>query len=366
MGSLLAYSGVSAKLRGMSSYLLSEEDYKQLAQSANVTEAVEFFKGKKGFEMIFSNVTTDQLHRATMEKLLFLAEYRQFEKIYRFSNTGVRKFLDLYFMNYERTILRMVLRNIADHRVDATRNINPGGFFTKHASFDMEKIMGVRTFKEFVDALQGSGYYKYLMPLAQQENLSLFDYEMAIDVYIFSTIWKRKKNYFKGEDYENLTKTYGTQFDLLNLSWIYRSKKYYQFSASEIYKIIIPVYYKINRNTIRQLAESVELDELEKIIKESYYGKRYKDILGIEQQAVHMDDLYHVLLFHVHQKETRKSPFSIAIVNSYLYKKHLETERIITTIEGIRYGLPAEKIIEVVSPAHLLVGGRSEISLGGV
>lgn len=358
MGSLLTYSGVSAKIRGMLSYLLSDEDYKYLAQSAGVMEAVSFFKRRKGFENIFADIPEEQLHRATIEKLLFLAEYRQFEKIYRFSDSKIRKFLDLYFLNYERTVLRTILRDIADHRTDDIRKLHPGDFFEKHASFSVARVLEAKTFKEFVFALKGSAYYKYLIPLANQDNENLFDYEMAMDVYIFSTIWREKKKYFKNDDYENLTKTYGTQFDLLNLSWIYRSKKYYSLSEGEIYDIIIPVYYKISRNTIRQLVEAVDLEAVERLIKESYYGKKYRDIIDINGQGISMDELYHGLLFYIHQKEACRSPFSIAVVNSYLYRKHLETERIITAIEGIRYGLSPEKIIDFCKSPSVKVGGQ--------
>lgn len=36
---------------------------------------------------------------------------------------------------------------------------------------------------------------------------------------------------------------------------------------------------------------------------------------------------------------SRREPYSIAILNSYLYFKEREIERIITTLESIRYGV---------------------------
>lgn len=45
---------------------------------------------------------------------------------------------------------------------------------------------------------------------------------------------------------------------------------------------------------------------------------------------------------------SRKNPYSIAILDSYLYFKELEKQRLITTIEGIRYGLAPGEIISLV------------------
>ena len=40
----------------------------------------------------------------------------------------------------------------------------------------------------------------------------------------------------------------------------------------------------------------------------------------------------------------RKNPYSIAILNSYLFFKEREMHRIITILEGIRYGLSTSEI----------------------
>ena len=54
-----------------------------------------------------------------------------------------------------------------------------------------------------------------------------------------------------------------------------------------------------------------------------------------------LDHLAHDIIDRIYLKTSRKDPYSIAILNSYLYFKEREIERIITTIEKIRYGLGA-------------------------
>ena len=45
------------------------------------------------------------------------------------------------------------------------------------------------------------------------------------------------------------------------------------------------------------------------------------------------------LVDRIYQMTGRREPYSIAALNSYLYFKEREIERIITTIEQIRYGV---------------------------
>lgn len=358
MGKLLAYSGITAKIRSMQSRLLSEEDYEQLARSTSVTDAVTFLRKHPGYNEAFSAMEEHNVHRAYIERILLKMEYADFLKIYLFSNLKIRGFLNLYFLSFERVYLRTILRGIADQRSVSGQQPDMGAFFKKHASFDCDKVSSATTMDEFVNALQNTDYHRYLRPLADQGNHNLFDYEMAIDTYIFSKLWKEQKKRFSGEDLEILRRTYGTQFDLLNLSWIYRSKKYYHFTPAETYSILLPVHYKLDRQTLKALVEAPGVAEFQQLLMASRCGNKYFSWMGSEHKNLLVEDIYHALLYHIHRKEARKSPFSIAIVNSYLYRKHLETKRLVTILESIRYGVPSQRIIEQEQKYNLEVSNK--------
>ena len=55
--------------------------------------------------------------------------------------------------------------------------------------------------------------------------------------------------------------------------------------------------------------------------------------------------LYEKVLSRIYSVTSQKNPYSIAILNSYFYFKNVEIHRIITTIEGIRYGVNTSDII---------------------
>ena len=116
MGSQRTYSGISTKIRSMRSHILGDRDYENLAQLSSVPEAVEFLRQRPGFRDCFASLDEQTMHRSYIERLLIYSEYYDFVKIYRFSNFEIRKFLDVYFLTFEKNFLKSVLRGIADHR----------------------------------------------------------------------------------------------------------------------------------------------------------------------------------------------------------------------------------------------------------
>lgn len=354
MGNLLAYSGISTKIRAMGSQLLTDKDYEQLAALSSVSEAVEYLKQKPAFKQSLELAEEKTLHRAAVERMLFFTEYYDFVKIYRFSSVKLRKFLNLHFLTYECAFLKSAFRAVADRRETDIKITDLGAFFRKHASFSCDKISEARTIEELLGVLRDSPYYEYLHPL-QEQGAGLFDYETAMDTYVFSRIWNQIKKQFQGSDYETLRQTYGCKFDLLNLMWIYRSKKYYNLERAEIYRLLLPIHHKLNKAMVQKLVETASLEEFKTLLGQTYYGNRYEVMVEREEQGFYIEKIYHALLYHIHNREFRNHPYSTAAVNAYLYKKHLETERLITTIEGVRYGLPTQTIIEHAKKYNLEV-----------
>ena len=84
---------------------------------------------------------------------------------------------------------------------------------------------------------------------------------MALDLYYFTQIWNIRKKLFKGKDLEEITHTYGEKFDMLNLQFIQRSKRYYNMDPASIYALLIPVNYKLKKEEITALVEAPSYEE---------------------------------------------------------------------------------------------------------
>lgn len=345
MGNLLAYSGITTKVRAMQSYLISDEQFRGMASLNSVAEAVEYLRRWPAYMDAFSDLDDTNLHRGIIEEHLTLSIYRDFAKLYRFSTLSQRKFLDLYFMHYEIAILKKCLRNVLDKRKLELDLSSFQDFFARHSKLDLMRLAASQSIDEFVFNMEVSPYYGLLTHLSDVSKPSLFDYEICMDLLYFKTVWKVKSKYFSKSEQRILENCYGSTLDLLNIQWIYRSKKYYHLTSAEIYSLLIPTQYKLKKDQISRMTEASNLDEFYAALADTGYGSL--PAAKIEEKP-NLEDLYERVLNHIYSMSSRRDPYSIASLNSYLYFKELELHKIITTIECIRYGVDANEAFSYV------------------
>ena len=126
------------------------------------------------------------------------------------------------------------------------------------------------------NALKNITIPTYTCLLYTSSNAStLFDYDLALDLYYYTTLWKEKKKVLKKRELEIFTRDIGSKIDLLNLQWIYRAKKYFKMQPADIYSMIIPIHFKIHRDTVKELVETASVEEFIAHVASTYYVKRY-------------------------------------------------------------------------------------------
>ena len=345
MGNLLSYSGITTKIRAMKRHLITDSQFCEMAALESVTEAVEYLRRLPAYSQVFTDLESLELHRGAIEQRLFLSVYQDFAKLYRFSSLSQRKFLDLYFMRYEISILKRCFRNaVGRHPLDIDLSAFQA-FFNGHSSLDLGKLASCKDLQELTENLQGSVYYKLLNHLESQNQTSLFDREIHLDLLYFKSTWKTFGKHLSKKEKELLARCFGSRLDLLNIQWIYRSGKYYHLNPADIYALLIPVYYRLTKEQIEKLAGSSSSEEFYSVLKTTRYGK----IEDLDTMKIpDLEHLTQLILDRIYRSSAQRHPYSIACVNSYLYFKEEEIQKIITLIEGIRYRLSADEIISYV------------------
>lgn len=97
MGSLIAYSGISAKIRAMERWRISEEQFKQMAALETVPEAVEYLRGFPPYREILEGVEDKDLHRGTIEQYLNLVPVPGFCKALQVCRKEAKEFFKPVF-----------------------------------------------------------------------------------------------------------------------------------------------------------------------------------------------------------------------------------------------------------------------------
>ncbi|MEG0368463.1 MAG: V-type ATPase subunit [Hungatella sp.] len=345
MRGLLAYSGITTKVRAMQSHFITDAAFHDMAALESVSAAVDYLKHLPPYVEIFSDLDDNNLHRGIIEQRLILSKYRDFTKLYRFSNLSQRKFLDLYFMHYETAILKRCFHSALDHhRFDLDLSLFQD-FFEKHSKLDLMALSQAENLVDFIACLNGTPYYAISSSLSEIAQPTLFDYELHLDLLYFKTIWKTKDKLLSHREQDILSQCFGSRLDMLNIQWIHRSKKYYHLSPAAIYALLIPVQYRLKKDEIIKLTETATDDEFYTVLRTTFYGSLSPADLN---EQTDLEQLCESVLNRIHHLAGRKDPYSIATLNSYLYFKETEIHKIITTIEGLRYGLSADTIYSYV------------------
>lgn len=342
--SLFRYSGLTTKVRAMSGALLSKEDFDQISTLGNVPEVVAWLKKKPSYGKVLGNENENTMHRGQAEGRIKRSFYADFSKLYRFSNMEQRNFLDTYFRRYEITCLKNIVQAILSDSPTLADVSDYEEAFAKHSAFPLKKAASADSMETLVSVLSDTPYGDVLRKVAGSGSTTLFDYEFALDMFYFRDLWKRVRKELKKEDREAVLESVGVTIDTLNLQWIYRAKRYYGMKAADVYALIIPVHYRLNLEQVKRMAEAESTEEMLNFAKETRYGKYLQ-----EMEKSNLERVGSMIQENVHRALMRQNPYSAACLEVYLYRKEQEVHRIITAMECVRYGLPAEKIREYLA-----------------
>ena len=101
MGNVMAYSGITTKVRAMSAKLLTAEDYDTIAGLGTVTEAIEYLKDKTAYAPYVNRMDISLYHRGNVEKILYQSLFDDYSRLFRFAGMKQKTFLKLYWKRYE-------------------------------------------------------------------------------------------------------------------------------------------------------------------------------------------------------------------------------------------------------------------------
>lgn len=343
---LLAYSGITTKVRAMESRLLKPEQFRELAEQEDVRSAADYLKEQPAYAEVFDGLDDTKLHRGYIEQILTQSEYQDFTRLYRFSSMKQRKFLDLYFKHYEVEVIKKLLRHMLGGREGQTDLSMFQEFFEKHSELDLETLCRAKNFSEFTEALEGTVYGKLLSQMQEKGQTGLFDCELKLDLFYFQLLWKLRNKLLSKTERKILDDCFGSRLDLLNIQWICRARSFYRLSQAEIYALLIPVHYRLRADKVKLLVEAEDDAKFFAVLRETPYGKQE------ELQTGQMPDiqlLSNQMLNRIYGRTGHRYPHSPAVLDSYLYRKELEMRKIVTALEGIRYGLPASEIMGLLA-----------------
>lgn len=341
MNGLLAFSGVNTKIRAMQKNFISEEGYREIVSLPDVPSVINYLRRYPSYQEEFERMSEKELHRGDAEFLLGNSVYEDYAKIYHFCNNDQKKFLREYARRYAIKYLKKCLSYAC---IGKTPNPNVylyRWFYDKYTPLDMDTLFRATTVDATIEALKGTEYYPVLSRVHASGKAQLFDYETALDMYHFRTMWANRKKHFSREGCEVISSGFGTKFDLLNIWYIHRARQTFGMSEADTIALTIPILYKLKTQDIRDMVAAESEEAFQAALDKTFYGRRYP-----EYGPQTLGDMYEFVGRHVLDVEAKKYPNSIAVMYRYLYLKEVQDAALTAAIECVRYGLPPEEAME--------------------
>lgn len=339
MNDALSYSGIKTKVKAMGSKLISYDDFQKIAGFENVSDLISYLKNHPGYHEIFKAYDEREVHRGEAERLFINGLYLDYASLYRFGNEEQRLALDLVFFRYEINVLKACIRLIYN-KEDAYDLSLFHPFFSKHSNINVSTLSSSHSMDEYVLNLKGTQYYHMLAKLLAKGNATTFDYEMQLDIYFFTKSWRLKDKMLHGDNKKSFTKHLGSEIDMNNIMWIYRSKIMYDMSPADIFAFLIPINYKLTKSQLARLVNAATIDEFTSILNITRYKLFYHAM-----KDGSMESEYNKAIHQIYKTNAKEYPNSMSTISYYLYRKDSEIARLTTAIECIRYRLePKDKL----------------------
>lgn len=344
MSGAFAYSGLTTKTKAMQGKLISDEDYITIANLGSVTEVIQYLTEHPAYANILPENSDESFyHRGVLEHHLTLSLYSDFAKIYNFSTLSQRKYLQLYFMNYETRFLKQLFRELTNNRQITSDFKALKIYYDNFSSINFDKVINSNSIDELIENLKNTKYYDVLNKISAIESPTLFDYEICLDIYKYTVFWKKKDKYLSGTDLKVTTAAYGYNIDLLNIQWIYRCHEYYHMTASQIYSLIIPFSYHFKFPQLKAMVEAENTNDFLDALSKTYYEDFTNEI-----DSSSIEKYLDKMISKQYDKVFRNNPYSLACVNAYLHKREVEIKKIITITECIRYSYSSDTILQMI------------------
>ena len=327
--SLIKYPNINAKLKAMYANRLTKENINDLIKQSNVKNVVLMLKNKSD---LFKN-TQENIDRLEIEKLLDESLLNDILKIKKLLNKSDNALFDIFLRQYEIKCVKSILRKLySDDKTDdiIVQNVK---MWTLQLFNEIKGIETIENFDDFFQAIKRMGHYSLIKKYQNNENINIFEIENEIDKLYFENLYDKVKSN------NNLKKIIGSEIDLLNIEWIIRIKRFYNFDKQRLFQVLIDRYYKIKPNQLKDIINANSFDKIKTILSKTVYKNVFISETDFENNA----DRF---LYQINYKVFKEDVLSIAYIFAYINLVDYENNDIINVIEGIRYNLDKSEIIK--------------------
>lgn len=328
---------MSVKARSLFSKHLTVEEFHLMSQFKTVSEIASFLQTKDRYREVLMSLSNQEVHREELEKQIRRMGINDFLKLMRYVKEGDNSFFNYYIKRREIELILYVLQAIrsnSEHKADTYMKL-----MQQYMEISIDRIIQSKSYRELQNYLITTSY-GHLLDNLYDENPDLSETEDKLNDYYRIVLRKLVADSNRIE----LLSIFNMDDELKTVGHIYRLKKYYNVPAEDIISRLNYIPYFIPKHRMINWTESYDADELIDAFKNTAYG-RYITSENFETIETYLNSVRSKFAKH----QLRFAKDTNTVLASYMMLVHLEIDNIIDIIEGVRYQIKPDSIMNLIT-----------------
>lgn len=340
MNPYMAYDAVNTKIISRIGHILNNEEWNKFLDFTTVEQLTDYLKQQNSIKKVLEDFKNDNIHRDSLESILGIFKTSEIEDLMNYFSGPYKDFIKAMLIDSEIADISLILRKIArdESLDDVTKRFVHS---EKYSTISYEKLLSSRSVENFTQNLKDSPYYIGLRNLSNEDALNReFHIEMKLQGVLYKTMLAKAEKLYK-DDMETAIDIIGYKIDLENIQWIYRAIKYYDISPEEVLVYSLEGGRKIKYKRLKKLCYAKTKEEFKQLVI-SYL--KYDIFEGIADSNSDIGIDYHMFNY-LKNKHYNNIGSSI----SYIFILGIIIDDLTSIIEGIKYNMPREKLMEYLA-----------------
>lgn len=345
-----ASNSILTKARAKYGRRLTPKNYRDLAALGSVGDVAAYLKTHTHFAEGLAGVQESALHRGNLEKLLRQSNLKDIDRLCQFERSVGDHLFEYIIMRGEiDELLRFIRHLTAGHPEEYILDMSFR--FNHFTRLDLMALPKLKSYGELTDQLRNTRYGRMLKPFEEGRlDFSIGNLESAFDRFLYKETFAMLRRSFSGETRKELVFLLSLEAELANIRRIYRAKKYYDGGADALAAHILPYHCLLSDRQLEAMLKAGGGDEVLSLLRASRYGK-YTDRFD----PAEIDAFARRVMQDTCERKLHFSTHPAVVMACFFRFADNEVDNITNIIEGIRYGLPPDRI-----SAMLVLPGKKE------
>ncbi len=328
-------TAAGSRARVLFGRLLSDRDCWELIHGDSVAEILAQLRKCEGYRRELADLPGDT-HRSGLETRLEGIPFREAARL-RPALTGRRRaWIDSWIALHDAELLKSILRRIytGQGRIE---HLRARALSAPRRELSWPELLAAESFEAVLEALRETDWPRLLrdpLKAAKEGKNTLFPVEMAIDGRVLTQLLRRSLS-LTGRERGSLADLFGTETDLLNLTWTLRGLRHFGMGFEDMVNRLLPIRHRISFDQLRRLGRSRNRDESETVLGETPYAEifiapRTSPKLPLEKRIQRFLRRKALTLY-------RKGFPSLGTLGAYLFLRRQEIDDLKMIVEDVRY-----------------------------